>query len=481
MTKANCKYPEWLTDYTFDNCKLNRKEYGQFLINYIVGEKDGFVLNLNGEWGTGKTQFLRRLYSELVKNKHPCIYIDAWESDFSDIPLSVVSSELTSQLSLLNEDIGGNLEEVGKFLGKALKGTIIGGAGLLTKYFLDDSAAGRELTKTLFEKDPKEFLKSVQSNHLEQVDAIKQIRLNLGHLAEVIEKNYGFALPIVVLVDELDRCRPNYAIEMLEVIKHFFTTKNFVFVVATDTKQLKESIKAIYGSEFDSSTYLKRFFNREARLPTPDIEHYLDIQKFDFSEYQEKVILYPDIRQDTSTTIRNYLDWSAKAYDLSIRDIDQTIDKLKSCLRTALSVYKSSKKVQFVNIFNLISAIVEFDKNIPQFNSRTENKPETNIQFKNNFHIENDCKYSDFYKVNMFTSVIHLYDTSDHYGQSVTYKLCGTDRRLHELKRDNFEGVVQRAVDTNNNIMANMFSNTNAKWWLWEDYNKVVKLAGNIE
>ncbi len=50
MDDGHCKYPEWLTEYTFDNCKLNRGDYGEFLTNYLVGEHDGFVLNLNGAW-----------------------------------------------------------------------------------------------------------------------------------------------------------------------------------------------------------------------------------------------------------------------------------------------------------------------------------------------------------------------------------------------------------------------------------------------
>ena len=72
------KYKLWEESHNFDNCKLNRKEYGEFLSSYITGEQDGFVLNLNGVWGSGKTEFLKRLYTDLLVKKHPCIYIDAW-------------------------------------------------------------------------------------------------------------------------------------------------------------------------------------------------------------------------------------------------------------------------------------------------------------------------------------------------------------------------------------------------------------------
>ena len=86
-------------DWNNQNCYLQRKNYGEFLSSYIRNQKSSLVLNLNGEWGTGKTHFLRQLYTNLHANHElPTVYIDAWESDFSDDPLLVVLSEITDQL-----------------------------------------------------------------------------------------------------------------------------------------------------------------------------------------------------------------------------------------------------------------------------------------------------------------------------------------------------------------------------------------------
>lgn len=485
MDDGHCKYPEWLTEYTFDNCKLNRGDYGEFLTNYLVGEHDGFVLNLNGAWGTGKTEFLRRLYSLLTTKGHPTIYIDAWESDFSEIPLSVVSSELVNQLSCINENIGNDLEKVGEFLGKALKGTIIGGAGLLSKHFLGDAGAGTEVAKALFEQSPQDFLESVKGRHTEQVDAIKQIRQQLEILAEVINTNYGCTLPVIVLVDELDRCRPNYAIEMLEVIKHFFTTKNFVFVVATDTEQLKESIKSVYGAEFNSATYLKRFFNREARLSEPDIEHYLELQDFDFSSYSNKVLFYPNVRSNESNTIKSYIEWSAKAYGLSLRDIDQLVDKFKACLRSALAASEQNSSIQIVNWFCLVIAIIEFDEAHSQFYERKENKPVVKGTFIDNIRIDaavgSDSTFSDFYEVNMHNSVKHLIQVEDAWHDNVTHNVYGTHRRTTARDLSSYGGLVRSALTSISQTFQHYQEQSNAKIWLWHDYQLVVKLAGSIK
>ena len=135
----------------------------------------------------------------------------------------------------------------------------------------------------------------------------------------------------MVLVDELDRCRPNYSIEMLEVIKHFFTTKNFVFVVATDSTQLQKSIKAVYGADFDSKQYLKRFFNREARLAPPDLKTFIEQYQFDVNE---NITLYPLwSNQNAIESMKTFLVWGAQGFGLELRDIDQTVAKLQACLR----------------------------------------------------------------------------------------------------------------------------------------------------
>ncbi|WP_236689940.1 KAP family P-loop NTPase fold protein [Photobacterium angustum] len=256
------KYEHWKDTHNFDNCKLNRKEYGVFLSNYLVGETNGFVLNLNGSWGAGKTEFLKRFYTHLLEEKHPVIYIDAWESDFSKEPLTVITSELLTQLESFNNGIGSqeNTKRLKQFLSKAIKATAVGVAGYASKKYLDDSTVGSNAMMKYFDESPTDFMKQLTSEYSQQIEAIQKIRECLSQLAKVLKSNYGAEIPVVVLVDELDRCRPTYAIEMLEVIKHFFKTENFVFLIATDTDQLSHSINAVYGYNFDSKQYLKKFF-----------------------------------------------------------------------------------------------------------------------------------------------------------------------------------------------------------------------------
>ena len=78
------------------------------------------------------------------------------------------------------------------------------------------------------------------------------------------------------MIDELDRCRPSYAVELLEVAKHLFSVDHIVFVLAINRSQLSHSISGVYGADFDATDYLRRFFDIDFRLPEPDKKQFVD-------------------------------------------------------------------------------------------------------------------------------------------------------------------------------------------------------------
>jgi hypothetical protein len=473
----NAKYASWLQECNFGNCKLNRTEYGQFIADYITGEHNGFVLNLNGGWGSGKTEFLKRLYSELLTRHYPVIYIDAWESDFSKSPLTVVTSELLKQLEAFNKYIcnTNSIREIKQFCGKFLQSTAIAISGMATAKLLSDPNIGTEFAKGILEDSPERYIDKLSSEYQEQAEAIREIRNKLSLLASDLEENFGANLPVIVLIDELDRCRPTYAIEMLEAIKHFFKTDNFVFVVATDTEQLCHSITAVYGSEFDSKQYLKRFFDRKAALPAPDLDCYLNALDLDFTPYN-KLNLYPKIATEPNNGFNKYIIAIAQAYELKIRDLDQLINKLFSCLRTASRAKTETKKKQCINILALLVALVEFDKERPEFYERGNNAPK-------HYKLENSLQFWGKYDLNKlieitFVSVIRSdQKVQDPWGENTT--------ELRYFRRGDLDSY------TNQNTPSQIYSWLNeiknalgiaeqSKYWLWEDYKRVVELAGNL-
>ncbi|MCD9514946.1 P-loop NTPase fold protein [Photobacterium carnosum] len=484
LKDQNIKYKNWLDTSTFDNCKLNRKDYGEFLCDYITGEKEGFVLNLNGHWGAGKTEFLKRMYSELITRNYPTIYIDSWESDFTNDPLTVVSSELLTQLEKCHEDITDISSDVKDLFGKVIKGTVIGAAGMITKATYGEASVGTEFVKTLYESDNKDFMNQLKDDYSDKITAIHNIRNELSNLAEELQCNDDTKLPIVVLIDELDRCRPTYAINMLEVIKHFFNTRYFVFVVATDTTQLCESIKAVYGNNFDSKTYLKRFFNRTAELASPDIEYYLNslelYEKYEKHEYLKTLDLFPNT-SSTPVEIIYYIANISSYYQLSIRDIDQLIAKIEACLRYAKKVFIEKEITQAINIIVLIVAIIEHDRNIEAFYKRNKLLPTfelLEVSRNHSFSLNNSkLKTSLIIKLSL-ESISKRIVTEQ--GHPSTYNFLTHDK-IRTYSDNNHSAYLSNHIyDIERILQKYSNQNPNQKFWLWDDYKKVVELAGNI-
>ena len=123
---------------------------------------------------------------------------------------------------------------------------------------------------------------------------------------------------IVIFIDELDRCRPTYAIEVLERIKHLFGVAGYVFVISLDKEQLSHSIATIYGAKMDSNWYLRRFFDLEYKLPITDKIQYVDIMIWENQldvKYTEHFWEY----------IKSYI----KYFDLTPREIEKLFYTLK--------------------------------------------------------------------------------------------------------------------------------------------------------
>jgi len=467
------KYSEWLSEYTFDNCAVGRKAYGEFLASFLAEEKDGFVLNLNGKWGTGKTEFLKRLYTHFHNANHPVIYIDAWESDFTDNPLLVVASELINQLSGQLTVDGSDLDKLKEFLGKFLKGSVILAGSMAGKFFLDDAGGGRELVKALYESSPKELLNFMKKGYSEQVTAVNEVRSQLEHFAEALKKAHSRKLPVVVLVDELDRCRPNYAIEMLEVIKHFFNTKNFVFVVATDTEQLQNSINAVYGEKFESEAYLRRFFDRKSVLSPPDVDKFLGHYEFD---HHENVLLYPDNSHFDRDPIEivNFK-MLARAYSLGLRDIDQLVAKYKACIR---SIASNKEQTHVVNIFTLLVALIEFDRRPDMFENRDTDKPLSSWGGEG-FTISTreesrKTTFNEYYKLNVDYSVLHTLRNPDSGHEQLV--------KAHRLSQFQYNPASTSSLllHTKTSLVNNL-NTADAKILIWNSYRELVRLSGTIQ
>jgi hypothetical protein len=155
-----------------------------------------------------------------------------------------------------------------------------------------------------------------------QQRSIATFRAQLKKVAQSLQRSGEPFQPIYVLIDELDRCRPLYAIRMLEAVKHLFDTDGVVFIVATDTEQLAESVRAVYGANFDSRKYLYRFFDRTYRFRKPDGSKFVGYLYERYNIPLEKLAFPTEVSAQVFA-LRLFRDFGA-----SLRDMDQCFDML---------------------------------------------------------------------------------------------------------------------------------------------------------
>jgi len=262
--------------------QLERAKYADILTKYLSQKSGEFVLNLDAPWGMGKTYFIRHWHKSL-EDKHPAVYINAWETDFSDDPLVTVISGVHEQLKNYLPTADQNLESFGRKLksgGRFLKSlSPIIAKGLLKKAL--GSEEGKALLDNIGLSDDADVVSEISEksmsvllkNHSEATSSMKDFSKALGDVIRSIDKK-NVSLPVFLFIDELDRCRPTYAIELLETVKHLFNVDNIVFVIATDSAQLRHAISAVYGDNFDGELYLGRFFHQRYKLPDPNYSQY---------------------------------------------------------------------------------------------------------------------------------------------------------------------------------------------------------------
>lgn len=301
---------------------LDRMKYANYLYEICAarGEKSNLVININAEWGAGKTYFTKRL-AKSISEYHPTVYIDAWKEDFSDDPLLTVFSSIKEQLTgqsdkfttLLNKTI----ENIGPLL-KTASPLIL--EGLVKKFSGIDNIA--ELTKDLSTK--------LLDLHTEKSNKVATIKKGISEWVRFIQQKDAIenkTLPIFIIIDELDRCRPNFAINLLEITKHIFNIPGVVFVIATDTEQLQHSIKVVYGNDFSASHYLSRFFDRRFLLPTPRMTDFL-------------YTITPENVFDDFDKLINIFSPSPSNYKCFIYNCSSIFETMKINLRDAIKLYE---------------------------------------------------------------------------------------------------------------------------------------------
>jgi len=341
---------------------LDREKDAAFLQKLLLAkskEKEtnpnspAYVLNIDQSWGAGKTFFLKRFQQQLSEDGLTTCYINAWEDDFSEDPMIPIISAFDQQLlasrsptdqalTCWKEAKSHLLTFATVFAKQAAVGTLKKLIGVNVSELTEELeieneavAASDEATAAAAEKILNSF-RTKKKHFNDFKTAFSAVIQSLS--------NEEKSSPVFILIDELDRCKPTYAIALLERIKHLFSVKGAVFVLTTDKQQLAHSVCAVYGEKFDSARYLNRFFDSAYHFPEPSIKAFVEFLVSTKSIQLDKL---------SAPFEHDQIDFIVKcigAYNISLRDIEQCMNTLETI--TSLWDYKA--KIQLIYALPLI-------------------------------------------------------------------------------------------------------------------------------
>lgn len=295
---------------------LDRKE-PITVLTHIIGSIEGpCVLAVDAPWGAGKTTFLKIWEQYLRNEEFPVVSFNAWETDFSDDPFIALSDAISQELKQFEDgSFGSRIDDVAKHTIQAMQWV----APVVVK-----AVTGVDLD--IAERPASDAEKRL-SGYREALKALEGFRNTLRTVASDLAKSKD-GLPLVIVIDELDRCRPSYAVELLEVAKHIFVSDHIVFVLAVNRSELAHSVRSLYGSEFDAIGYLNRFFDIDFRLPDPSRRRFIEsaLEATSINNYFQNVVnQHPFMDQPP---VKELLKGFCGASGLSIRAIAQSIHRL---------------------------------------------------------------------------------------------------------------------------------------------------------
>lgn len=258
----------------FEGDFLGRKALADSLEGYVSRLQVGATIAIDAEWGAGKSWFVNHWKKQLENNDYEVIYLNAFSQDYIDDPFLTISMEIANHLDANEEKI----EKLKKGIGNVWRSflphapmlifsaiTTLAGGGFFAQRV--NEAINEIKNSGDFSEKFGEIINEQLEEHLtEQVESYQKEKQSLEYFKTCLKditQNQG--KPIIFIVDELDRCKPEFSIRLIERIKHFFDVPKVVFVLSMNKSQLEESINSYYGFKNDNN-YLDKFIDTTIRL-----------------------------------------------------------------------------------------------------------------------------------------------------------------------------------------------------------------------
>ena len=422
-----------LPNYPFDNDLLDREEEIKNLTQIICKVEDSLVLAINAPWGTGKTTFIKLWREYLEQKDQKTLYFNAWETDFAEDPLIVLVSKLDKWVTDDGKSKNEKWSQVIKdIVPKILERSLIAGIKAATFKVVD---MDKEYEK-IFADLSGEITGDLIAQFNQKSQAIKQFKDVIKESLDTLpneQKN------LIIFIDELDRCRPTYAIELLERIKHLFDIERLVFILSTDKEQLCYSICAVYGNDFDAKKYLNRFIDLDYSLKEPDLEKYI---KGLFKD----LLLHSYFSQrkngkDSQQSLEKYVFVIAKRFNFRLRDVNLLVTRL-----TLILSYIPNNYSIYEPLLVILIALRENNKDLYkeyQINSNVTNKVIHFIIEELDFSTKESLEYFGYNLSNLRNIISYLIACVDDLKQRQEL----IDQYEEKLGANQYLGTLKETVD----------------------------------
>lgn len=312
MNKIDKEFEDVRKNFNF----LGRERFYIDLKESLIDLQGNVNVALNGSWGSGKTFLIKKFIDDIDNNEKVFgFYFNAWENDYFESPIYAMIN------SLLDD------EEFNNVFQESVRGD-------------DEIDMHYGFGFSIFNVTP------TQSNKYDEIlSSLKNSKYSIqliNHLLVnyMINKNKR----MIFIIDELDRCKPNFVISLLEQIKHI-RHESIVFLFIVDSKQLEKTINGFYGSDYNSTGYLYKIFDYTFSLPHLELRQLFDyfvkvFSKLNYFEFIEGVVYE-----------------SLIIYDVTLRDINRAQYYISKMLNQSL--HRNSGKTEVYNaLYNSIIFIL---------------------------------------------------------------------------------------------------------------------------
>jgi len=320
-------------DDPFANDKFKNYTGYSDILQLIKSTETPFVYAINAQWGAGKTTFIEMCSAELNQEGYTSFIINVWADNHLLETRELFLNHIAEIIR--NLDVFETVKKKTKSFVSENKKIITTIASVALKIYFRSSSVGVEsLLKDLGIKrvESKELGTDV-SQVLQEIVLSKHSRVELLHelrqnLQKIVDRHLGQKggqdtnKPIIIFIDELDRCLPNNVINFLDNLKHIFELRNVIFFLSIDLEQLTHSVQKIFGQNYSAQSYLDRFINAYYHL---DQSRFLSSYFCDLMREQSRpYVMKYDLGHKYGKELRDFIghiDDYIIGFRLSIRDL----------------------------------------------------------------------------------------------------------------------------------------------------------------